>query len=304
MERASAGRLEVVPLGRADVTAWRQQALGPDPVWAPTLIRLDEDVRAWTGPRMALPLVRRLGPRASMRVLSALGELRRPDKPSKNSLTRGQFLRLGGGAAVAAGVLLTSSSPALGADRQRSQAREWVAANAGKLPQRYDEVVAHAPAYRRAIYEASSPAVRSQLWVEQLTRQRGAHLSAAQRDLLDKVLALATDEATFSDDPATRSAARPRIDALRDTAKQVFERDQVHAMFVSLGPALQPGVVAPEACDVCECSTEDDWCSKPARYCREITCSRECDQPHGCHCFSLCGFLYSYECNGYCEIVT
>lgn len=301
VERASAGKLEVVPLGRADVTAWRRQALGPDPVWAPTLIRIGGGVRAWTGVGMALPLARRLGPRATVRVLSALGELRRSQS---SGLTRNQFLRLGGGAAVAAGVLLASNSPVLAADRQRSKARAWVAANAGKLPQKYDEVVAHAPAYRRAIYEASSPVVRSQLWVEQLTRQRGAHLSAAQRDVLDRVLALATKDSTFSDDATTRSAVRSRIEMLRDAANKVFQRDQVYAMFVSLGPALQPGVVAPEACDVCECSSEDDYCPKPARYCREITCSRECDQPHGCHCFSLCGFLYHYECNGYCEVVT
>jgi hypothetical protein len=303
VEQASAGKLEIVPLGRADVTAWRQEALGDDPPWAPTLIRLDDAVRAWTGPLMALPLARRLGMRASVRVLSALGDLRRPDSERK-ALTRSQFLRLGGGAAVAAGVLLTGSSPALGADRQRSQARAWVAENVGKLPQKYDEVVAHAPAYRRAIFEASSPAVRSELWVEQLRRNRGAQLSTAQRSVVDRVLALASKVSTFSNDSATRTAIRPDVSALRDAAGQVFERDQVYSMFVSLGPALQPGVVGPMACDICECSTEDDWCSSPARYCRQIECSLECNQSHGCECFSLCGFLNHYECNGYCEVVT
>lgn len=253
---------------------------------------------------MAFPLVRRLGAAASLRVLGALGDLRTAPG-GKTGLTRGSFLRLGGGAVMAAGALLAGSSPALAVEREKSEARAWVAANAGKLPQRYDEVVAHAPAYRRAIYEASSPAVRSHLWVEQLTRYRdSAKLSAAQRSVLDKAVALAAKESTFTDDVATRTATQPAVDALTEAAHQAFERDEIYKVLASLGPSLQPGSVSPQDCDICECSTESDWCSKPARYCRQIACHMECDQSHGCYCFTGCGSLWRYECNGYCEVVS
>lgn len=304
VERASAGKLEIVPLGRTDVAEWRRQALGAQPPWAPTLLRVDDGVRAWTGPGMAVPLVRRLGLRASVRVLGALGDLRSASE-EKAALSRGRFLRLGGGAVMAAGALLAGSTPALAREKERSEALAWAEANAKSLPRTYDEVVAHTPPYRRAIYEASSPSVRSRLWIEQLTRRRAAtDLSAAQRSVLDRALALARDESTFSNDKATITAVLPKVAAFRDAGAAVFDRDDYYRTFASLGPALRPGTVTPQDCDICTCSTEDDWCAKPARYCREITCAYECDQPHGCYCFTGCGTFWRYECNGYCERTT
>lgn len=303
VEQASAGKLEIVPLARTDVVDWRHQALGTQPPWAPTLIRLDEDVRAWTGPGMVLPLLRRLGLRASVRVLGALGDVRSTSE-EKPLLSRGGFLRLGGGAVMAAGVLLAGGSPAMGAEKLQSEARTWVAANPEKLPQNYDDVVAHTPAYRRAIYEASSPAVRSRLWVEQISRRRNDRLSEAQQSVLDRALALAAEESTFSDDPDTVSAVLPKVAALSEAAREVFEQDEIYSTLATLGPAQLPGSVSPLACDICTCASKSDWCSKPARYCRPITCAYECDQPHGCYCFTGCGTFWRYECDGYCERVT
>jgi len=63
VEQACEGRLEVLPLADLDVRRWREETLGVDAEWAPTLLRVgSERVRAWTGPAMAAPLVRWLGP--------------------------------------------------------------------------------------------------------------------------------------------------------------------------------------------------------------------------------------------------
>ncbi len=86
--QACEGRLEVLPLSRPDVRSWREQALGAEPRWVPTLLRVEGDkARAWTGVGMAMPLARRLGPAATVRVLRGLGQMRRQadghlDKPT------------------------------------------------------------------------------------------------------------------------------------------------------------------------------------------------------------------------------
>src|SRR5919197_3957987 len=111
--QACGGRLEVLPLAHDDVRRWRAQTLGPAAPWTPTLLRVrdarvrnererddrggddrvrvgrggddrvrvgrggDGAVRAWTGTAMGVALIRHLGPRATIQVLRALGELRR-----------------------------------------------------------------------------------------------------------------------------------------------------------------------------------------------------------------------------------
>ena len=88
-------------------------SLGKDAPWAPTLVEVDTvRVRAWTGARMAARLSRVLGPVATWRMMQVLGEanddLELADSTAVNAisgLTRGQFLKGVGGAAVAVSIL-------------------------------------------------------------------------------------------------------------------------------------------------------------------------------------------------------
>jgi hypothetical protein len=92
---------------------WREQALGKDAPWVPTLVEVEGDaIRAWTGVRMGARLSRALGPLATWRVMQVLGEandeLELVDSVAARAasgLTRGQFLKGVGGAAVAISIL-------------------------------------------------------------------------------------------------------------------------------------------------------------------------------------------------------
>jgi len=103
----------VLPLAHPDVLKWRERSLGPRAPWVPTLLRIrGEEVRAWTGISIVIPLARRLGPRSTIRVLHSLGELSRQrtertaGEEQNGAIGRGQFLKLGGGVALATGLVL------------------------------------------------------------------------------------------------------------------------------------------------------------------------------------------------------
>ena len=106
-------RIEVRSLNDPAMDHWRREALGEDAPWAPTLVEVDHGkVRAWTGARMAARLSRVLGPVATWRMMQVLGEanadLELTDSTAVNAisgLTRGQFLKGVGGAAVAVSIL-------------------------------------------------------------------------------------------------------------------------------------------------------------------------------------------------------
>lgn len=118
-------KLEVVNLRDPQVVEWRKEALGEDAPWAPTLFEVNGGVvRAWTGKRMGLKLGSVLGPVATWRVVQVLGEVgvtpevaeASPMARVGASMSRGQFLKGIGGAAVAMGVLsatgnLASAAP-------------------------------------------------------------------------------------------------------------------------------------------------------------------------------------------------
>jgi hypothetical protein len=236
---------------------------------------------------MTFPLVRLLGVRATVRVIAALG---RPGEPvESDGVSRKAFLRLGVGAAAAVGLLVNGMSTARATTKDT--ARAWVADNLDRLPRTYDEVVDHPMAYRKAIWEASPPTVRSRLWVTQFSRYRAAHpdLTAAQRAVLADAMKLASDEAVFADGPAVDA----RVPALRDAALAAFDRTEGKALFAVLGPEekTDPAVKA----DVCECAWEDSWCEDPP--------SGGCEYAK-CNCqftSSGCGSLWRYACNGYCK---
>ncbi len=108
-------RLEVRSLHHPQVEHWREQALGKDAPWAPTLFEVGgaREIRAWTGPRMAVRLARVLGPTSTWRVIQILGEvgaskvaMSGPSVASRGvaSMSRAQFLKGMGGVTLAFGL--------------------------------------------------------------------------------------------------------------------------------------------------------------------------------------------------------
>ncbi|MBQ0854820.1 bacteriocin fulvocin C-related protein [Streptomyces sp. BH-SS-21] len=294
------GRLEVLPLTDPQVQQWRVRALGPEPDWTPTLLKVaDEEVRAWTGPAMGVPLARRLGARSGARVLVALGTLRRrakarsPEAVERAGMGRARFLRLGAGLAVAGGIVATGRSPAF-AHQAAERARTWAQKHPEQIPRTYAEFIRCPAAFRNAAYQQLSPAERADLWREQWRRYRAIHgdLTADQIRVLDESLAILDDASVFaapSTAPASeRPAVHERLEELRISAIRSFGRDDAHGLFASIG-SQEPSASRAAAPD-CECSTVSDFCVVRCVY-------------KSCNCLEPivgCGWLLLYKCNGMC----
>ncbi|NIV33021.1 MAG: hypothetical protein GWN58_27330 [Anaerolineae bacterium] len=68
-------RMSYRSLSAPDVLELRVRALGPKPPFTPTLLRVHhEDVKAWTGKRMAVRLARLLGPAKAAAVIAVVGK--------------------------------------------------------------------------------------------------------------------------------------------------------------------------------------------------------------------------------------
>lgn len=293
--QASSEKLEVLPLTHPDVLRWREQCLGENAPWVPTLIQIDGiRVRAWTGTVMAFRLVRALGLRSTMRVLRALGELRQQqsdptqDRADRQTIGRKRFLQLGAGIAVAAGLTIAGKGPAF-AQSATSRARSWAEANQKQLPQHYAAVVQYPVEYRRAIFAKSSPQVRSALWLEHLRSYQTIHphLSSAQIQVIDRAAATFADEAIFEKGPSTD--VDRRLTSLREAAVAAFGETEASALLATLGPVEQTEPSAALVPD-CECSTSSDWCGS------------YCFVPNPpCPGWIGCGSGWIYWCNGYCR---
>jgi hypothetical protein len=282
---ACEGKLEVLPLSHSDVRTWREHALGQPVPWVPTLINWRHDnIRAWTGSGMALPLMRRLGLRSTLRLLRAFGELRDEQPKAAGGLGRKEFLRLGAGLGVAVGLVLTGRSPAMAAT-ESAEAVAWLRANPGRLPERYDDFAQFTVAYRQAIFGELAPRVRRDLWTEHLRRYAAARppLSPQQLQVIERAEQVLGDEATF----AGRSAAVDgRLGELRDAAIEAFGREEARRLIATLGPDERG--VDPALAD-CECSTVSDYCWY------------HCSQADNCNWTSSgCGTAWQYPCNGIC----
>ncbi|MFG1945564.1 bacteriocin fulvocin C-related protein [Nonomuraea sp. NPDC048826] len=107
-----------------------------------------------------------------------------------------------------------------------------------RLPETYDEFIAHPMARRRAIYQDLSPRTRSRLWAEQLARYRAAHpdLTEEQRRILDEAQEIINDEETF----APRGEPHPGLDRLGDAAVSAFGWEEARRLMATLGPE-EPG---------------------------------------------------------------
>lgn len=119
-------KLEVRPLHDPQMAHWREEALGEDAPWAPTLVEVKGgEVRAWTGVGMGVRMGRALGPLTTWRLMQVLGEVAgtsvtagAPAARTAAGLSRGRFLRGLAGGLFALSVLPAGSalaSPAGGA---------------------------------------------------------------------------------------------------------------------------------------------------------------------------------------------
>jgi hypothetical protein len=277
---ASGGKLEVLPLLHPDVVQWRRRSLGEDAPFAPTFIRAGgDDVRAWTGASMTLPLLRRLGLRATIKVMDALGRLKEKETAR---LGRKQFLRLGAGAGVAAGIVLAGKAPAF-AD-QGDEIQRWLTANQANLPTTYSEFTARPMAYRKAIYNRLPDDARQRLWLDQVRRYRQAHqdLSAG------RVAVLEDFEAFVSRGFVASGEDFGGKDRMTDSILAEFGKDEGIALFATLGP-VETDAFAPAGRE-CTCSTWEDLCS--GAECRN---RGDCDRSeHGC------GWAWYQHCDGTC----
>ncbi|MER7077709.1 hypothetical protein SAMN02982929_06273 [Saccharopolyspora kobensis] len=269
---ASGDKLEVIPLAHPHVREWRERALGADPVWAPTLIRVGAgEVRAWVGMPLGFALARHLGLRSTLAVVGALGRARRK---------RLGALPLIAGLAVVAG-LTRLRSPGGGSDDDPDA---WVAANREQLPQAYAQVVEHPMAYRRAIFNASPAATKARLWTEHLQHYGEAHpgLSDDQERVLRRAVAVLGDESLHAQ-PISDEQERT-LEDLRNEVNALFE-GEAKALIATLGPVE---VETARKTD-CQCSTKSDYCwmgCVPSDDCRRV---------------SGCGTGWAYTCNGWCE---
>lgn len=287
VERACGEKLEVLPLAHPDVERLRAQ-FWSEPPWAPTLLRVENGVaRCWVGRAMALPMALTLGVRSTMNVLGALGELRQQqvEQSSEVGMSRKLFMRLGAGAVVAGGMVLTGNLPAYAGP---SPAALWVEENRGKLPQTYDDLIAHPMEFRRAIYRELNPAVRSDMWVEHVERYKAAHvdLTARQNEALDAVLRIFRDSGNFK-----AGAAPGKIMDVTEQIKASFGLESANQIVATLGPV---DVVSDKAVD-CQCATSADLCTNNTNCAAGTGCNVK---PGGSS--MGCGPGWFWDCDGLC----
>lgn len=287
------GKLEVLPLRHVDVERWRETALGPDPVWTPTLIRVEGDAaRAWTGPRLAVRLVRVLGPRYTVKVLRALGRLRlaatsATSQESVDGLSRKAFLQLGLGTVVAGGIVLSGSAPAFA-----DPAQGYVRANQGNLPRTYAEMIRLPVSYRRAVFQELSPGERSALWTAHVDQFVVNHpeLSSQQLEVVQRVRVVVGDQSLYT----AGATISPEVGILADQVRDVLGTERATALVAVLGPsdAAEAAGLSPEAIG-CKCSVTSDFCNNGTNCSyRYRSCIVQRNQG--------CGFAWAYTCDGQC----
>ncbi len=286
-------RLEILPLTHPEVESWRRDAFGNNAPWVPTLVRINDGrSRVFIGRRMAFPLMRTLGPRATLRVISTLGEFavgesKSVSRDAGSPMARKAFLRLGAGVVAAGGMILAGQNVSFASADERRM-REWFAANSSNLPQQYNEIVALPAEYRRHVLATLSPQAKSQAWLENIAafRRSHPHLSPTQNAVLDQARTTMSNPDLFV--KSSGLADKLAQSTLPEDVKQAFE--PADRWFVlSLGPEVAaPGSVA----STCQCSGQADFCSGNTNC---LTSSGVCSAtPAGC------GWGGLYRCDGLC----
>ncbi|SOD67555.1 hypothetical protein SAMN06297387_1325 [Streptomyces zhaozhouensis] len=315
----------MLPLEHPEVVGWARARRR-----APTLFAVDpggEAVGAWSGAAMATRLGWRLGLRRSVRVLGALGRLRReargrpePVRPGaggrwrsgarlwREARGRPEPVRPGaggrwrsgarlwwvvGGLGVAAGIVLAGRTPAF-AERSCAAARAWVAERGAAAPTRFAEIIRYPMTYRRALYTALTPELKSRFWLDHLRSYAETRpaFSPEQAGVHHGVLLLASEPRHFD---AGRQPIR-RARELRESAEAAFGREAARELIGSLGPAVPgsaPVSVRLAARPTGECAEGSDWCDAG------FGCGRRAPD---CVFRDGCGDLGFYVCDGLCLV--
>ncbi|MEU4198319.1 bacteriocin fulvocin C-related protein [Kribbella sp. NPDC026611] len=280
-------RVTVAGLNDERIHDLRHRALGAEVPFVPTLLEVDgERVRAWTGPRLSLRLVRLLGVRRSIAVARALDQAdvvvrgdRRALLKAVPAVTLGAFLVSGGLAA-----------PAMAAAGRRmtwSEAEKWAAGQA-VLPSTHAEVIKLPLILRKAVVERLPAEAKINLWQEQVRHFRVANpqLTRAQHALLDRAHALIPQ--AFA--PAGHAAPAALLADFELEAADVLGRPMNYAAFGVLGQAEAAGMTPQDPWPMkCDCRPTLTACSSCGNtvYCirQDSGCGLFWTQP----CISVCG---------------
>ena len=145
-------------------------------------------------------------------------------------------------------------------------AAAWVRAHPEALPTTLAGLSGYSRLYRRAIYDAATPAVREAMWREQLEGylRPGSPLTEPQKAAVRQVITQLPKLTAVHPD---RVLAR----RLRTQLSTQFDRQLLRQVFINLGPAPAREPSAAGRKPLCDCDGDGD-CSE-GQTCRPILCS-------------------------------
>jgi hypothetical protein len=244
IEERVGDKIEVRSLNDPLMEHWRKEVFGEAAPWGPTLVEIKNGtVRAWSGARMGVRLSRVLGPLATWRVMQVLGEanaeLELADSAAVKAvsgLTRGQFLKGLGGAAVAMSVLsgtgkLPPPAEAASSIKYKELTGDALVRVARRMAGRKDVVNVMGPDWRDR--------VKSGRVID--ARENGSSLKAI--DLGDGRISSVNGEFAFSGDLAVIKAAKHTLshgNSVIAVSYAMPKRDRFVAYFEYEKPTFLP----------------------------------------------------------------
>jgi hypothetical protein len=237
-------KMEVRSLHDPAMHHWRREAFGEDAPWAPTLVEVEHGrVRAWTGVRMGARLSRVLGPVATWRMMQVLGEanddLELADSTALNAisgLSRGQFLKGVGGAAVAISVLG-------GTGKQPAPAEAAVSVRVEEIDGGELVSIARRVATRKDVRNVMDAAWREKVRGGSAIDAGGADAEVRAIDFGGGRVSFANNEFSVSGDLAVLKAARhelPHGNSLLAVTYAMPESNRILAYYEYDKPVLLP----------------------------------------------------------------
>jgi hypothetical protein len=170
----------------------------------------------------------------------------------------------------------------------------WVAEHAGSLPTEYEALALYPIAYRRAIFHASSPAIRSNLWQQHFARYLVTHPGLSPQQVTFVKEARSKMSPTLfvnEEDMASSQELTALVREMESGAIALFPEIERYELLANLGPVVPSG---PSTEGIpCECSRASDWCwNRGAGYgCYVVGC----DYLHW-----GCGTFWAFPCDGLC----